>query len=178
MAQKVKNLPAMQETGVRFLNREDPLWKEMSTHSSTLAWKIPWTEEPGGLQSMGSQKVRRAGYIYISCTLPRSTCNWPKEVLVVTFQNPLGGFKNIQALHCRPFKCSFWGWGPDILVEVCLFVCFFFFSLKWFPRVARIENPFNPVKRMPKGTYGPHLIEDSIIFQKFGFAVILKQGNC
>ena len=53
-----KRLLAMQKTRVRSLNREDPLEKEMATHSSTLAWKIPWTEEPGGLQSMGSQKVR------------------------------------------------------------------------------------------------------------------------
>ena len=48
----------MQETQVRFLGQEDPLEKEMATHSSTLAWKIPWTEEPGRLQSMGSQRVR------------------------------------------------------------------------------------------------------------------------
>ena len=53
----VKRLPTMQETWVRFLGREDPLKKEMATHSSTLAWKIPWTEEPGRLQSMGSQRV-------------------------------------------------------------------------------------------------------------------------
>ena len=52
----VKNLPAMQETCVRSLGQEDPLEKEMATHSSTLAWKIPWTEEPGGLQSTGSQE--------------------------------------------------------------------------------------------------------------------------
>ena len=57
MAQMVKNLPAMQETQVRFLDWEDPLEKEMATHSSILAWKTPWTEEPGGLQSMGSQRV-------------------------------------------------------------------------------------------------------------------------
>ena len=57
MAQMVKNLPAMQETQVRFLDWEDPLEKEMATHSSILAWKNPWTEEPGGLQSMGSQRV-------------------------------------------------------------------------------------------------------------------------
>ena len=54
MAQTVKRLPAMQETWVPSLGREDPLEKEMATHSSILAWKIPWTEEPGGLQSMGS----------------------------------------------------------------------------------------------------------------------------
>ena len=57
MAQPVKHLPAMQETQVRFLGREDSLEKEMATHSSILAWKIPWMEESGGLQSMGSQRV-------------------------------------------------------------------------------------------------------------------------
>ena len=57
VAQTVKHLPTMQETQVRFLGQEDPLEKEMATHSSTLTWKIPWTEEPGGLQSMGSQEL-------------------------------------------------------------------------------------------------------------------------
>ena len=56
IAQSVKNLPAMQEIWVRFLGREDPLEKEMATHSSILAWRIPGTEEPGGLQSMGLQE--------------------------------------------------------------------------------------------------------------------------
>ena len=53
IAQSVKNLPARQETWVRFLGLEDPLKKEMETHSSILAWRIPWTEEPGRLESMG-----------------------------------------------------------------------------------------------------------------------------
>ena len=53
----VKNLPAMQETWVRSLGQEDPLEKEMATHSSILAWRIPWTEEPDRLQFMGSQKL-------------------------------------------------------------------------------------------------------------------------
>ena len=57
MTQLVKNLPAMRETRDRSLSREDPLEKGMATHSSFLAWRIPWTEEPGGLQSMGSQRV-------------------------------------------------------------------------------------------------------------------------
>ena len=57
MAQTVKCLPAVQETGVQFLGREDPLEKEMAIHSSALAWKIPWTEEPDRLQSMGWQRV-------------------------------------------------------------------------------------------------------------------------
>ena len=58
VAQRVINLPAMQETWVRSLGPEDPLEKEMATHSSILAWRIPWTEKPGGLQPMGSQRVR------------------------------------------------------------------------------------------------------------------------
>ena len=59
MAQTVKRLPAMRETWVRSLGWEDPLEKEMATHSSTLAWKIPWTEEPCKLQSTGSQRQAR-----------------------------------------------------------------------------------------------------------------------
>ena len=57
VAQMIERLPAMQKTQVRSLGREEPLEKEMTSQSSTLAWKIPWTEEPGGLQFMGSQRV-------------------------------------------------------------------------------------------------------------------------
>jgi len=57
VVQSVKSLPAMWETQIQFLGGEDLLEKEMATHSSILAWRNPWTEEPGGLQSMGSQKV-------------------------------------------------------------------------------------------------------------------------
>ena len=58
MAQKVKNLSAMQETWVRAPAQEDSLDKEMATHSTILAWKIPWTEEPGELQYLGSKRAR------------------------------------------------------------------------------------------------------------------------
>ena len=58
VAQRVKSLPAMRDTRIQSLGWEDPLEKEMATHSSTLAWKIPWTEKPGRLQSMGLQRVR------------------------------------------------------------------------------------------------------------------------
>ena len=57
VAQTVKRLSTMRETWVRSLGWEDPLEKEMAIHSSTIAWKVPWTEEPGRLQSMGSQRV-------------------------------------------------------------------------------------------------------------------------
>ena len=59
MAQTVKCLPTIQETQVRSLDQDDALEKEMATHSSTLAWKIPRMEEPGGLQSMGSRRVQQ-----------------------------------------------------------------------------------------------------------------------
>ena len=60
MAQLVKNLPAMQETQLQSLGWENPLEKEMATHSSILAWRIPWTEEPGGLQFMELQRIGHA----------------------------------------------------------------------------------------------------------------------
>ena len=58
LQEMVKNLPAVQKAQVRSLGRDDPLEKGMATHSSVLACRIPWTEEPGGLQSMGSQRIR------------------------------------------------------------------------------------------------------------------------
>ena len=57
VAKMVKQLPAMRETWIRSLGQDDPLEEEMATHSSTFAWKIPWTEEPGRLQSVGSQRI-------------------------------------------------------------------------------------------------------------------------
>ena len=61
MAQTVKNLPEMQDTRVQSLGGEDPLENEVATHSSILSWRIPWTEEPGGLQSVGLQRVGHHG---------------------------------------------------------------------------------------------------------------------
>ena len=67
MVKKKKNLPAMQETQVRSLGREDPLEKGMATHSRILAWRIAWTEEPGRLQSMGLQSQIISRYYYQPC---------------------------------------------------------------------------------------------------------------
>ena len=64
VAQRLKHLPAMWETRVRSLGREDPLEKEVATHSSILAWRIPWREEPGRLQSMGLQRVRLSYFTF------------------------------------------------------------------------------------------------------------------
>ena len=80
VAQTVKCLPAMRETWVQSLGWEDPLEKEMAAHSSTLAWKIPWMEEPGRLQSMGSQRVRHDGasslFFYYPFKLPLKCLHW------------------------------------------------------------------------------------------------------
>ena len=73
MAQTVESLCAVQETQVRSLDLEDPLEEEMGTYSSILAWRILWTEEPGGLQSMGSQRVR---HDWATNTFTLSLCEW------------------------------------------------------------------------------------------------------
>ena len=78
VVQLVKNLPAVQETWVWSLGWEDPLEKEMATHSSTLAWRIPWTEEPGRPQSMGSQRVRHncaTMFMFMSTHVRKSLCS-------------------------------------------------------------------------------------------------------
>ena len=76
VAQRLKRLPAMQETWVLSLGREHPLEKEMATHSSILAWRIPWMEEPGGLQSTGSQRVGQNWSTSLSVSLTFSSCLW------------------------------------------------------------------------------------------------------
>ena len=82
----VKNLPAVQETWVQSLGWEYPLEKEMATHSSVLAWRIPWTEEPGGLQSMGSQRVEHD----LVTKPPTGTVmnGFSDEVTLLLFQDP------------------------------------------------------------------------------------------
>ena len=78
VAQRLKHLPAMQETWVQSLGREDPLEKEMATHSSILAWRIPWTEEPGGLHRVAKSQTRLSNFTHSlthsntgGCCLPR-----------------------------------------------------------------------------------------------------------
>ena len=74
MARTIKNPPAMQETQVRSLGGEDPLEEGMATHSSILAWRIPCTEEPGGLQSMGSQKSQTRMKRLSTHSMPQTLC--------------------------------------------------------------------------------------------------------
>ena len=85
MAQRLKCLPAVHETWVQSLGQEDPLEKEMATHSSILAWRIPWTEEPGGLQSTGSQSRTQLSdftFTFRTWKQPRcsSTGEWIKKL--------------------------------------------------------------------------------------------------
>ena len=83
VAQLVKSLPAMQETWVRSLGQEDPLEKEMAIHASILAWRIPWTEEPGGLQFMGSQRV---GHDWENNTFTFNTFHIEDKIITVSYK--------------------------------------------------------------------------------------------
>ena len=128
VAQTVKRLPTMRETRVQSLGREDPLKKEIATHSSTLAWKIPWTEEPGRLQSMGSQrighdwatsfhfKVRVWGMlgsdagegISIADRKVKVEC-WLGMMMVVVIDDPQGSCWMGHPLTCSPQRCLWIG---------------------------------------------------------------------
>ena len=88
VAQTVKNLPEKQDTWVWSLGQEDPLEKGMAAHSSILAWRIPWTEEPGGLQSMWSQKVR---HHWVTKHSTESRNNW---FLYFGKKNTMEGFQS------------------------------------------------------------------------------------
>ena len=81
VAQRLKRLPAMQETWVQSLGQEDPLEKEIATHSSVLAWRIPWTEEPGGLQSTGLQRVGHDWATSLSLSLLHLWCSRHRNIL-------------------------------------------------------------------------------------------------
>ena len=108
LAQRIKRLPAMQETWVRSLGWEDPLEKEMATHSNILAWRIPWTEEPDGLQSMGSQRV---GHDWASSHLTYIFYNWR----FVSFDHISHHTKILQYYWlCSP-HCSFHPYDSFIL---------------------------------------------------------------
>ena len=117
MAQTVKWLSIMRETWVWSLGREDPLEKEMAIHSYTIAWKIPWTEEPGSLQSMRSQRVRQDWATSLSLSLwcmdveldykeswvPKNWCFWI-VVLEKTLESPLDCME-IQPVHSKDDQC-------------------------------------------------------------------------
>ena len=104
MSQMVKNLPAMWETQFRSLGREDPMEKGMATRSRILAWRIPWTEEPGGLPSMGSQSQTQWSYWHV-----RFTFQWPGD-------NPSAQERRFWLVP-TPRACPGWGSVPWLGVE-------------------------------------------------------------
>ena len=148
VAQRLKCLPAMQETRVQSLSQEEPLEKEMATHSSTLAWRIPWREEPGGLQSMGVTKSRtqlsdfthsltQCEYYLNSCQnmSNSSTAFWNflESFLLEYFWSPVGwiyacptcGLDNKMLTVLTAVE---WFW---IILNVTLFVSFIFSKNKY-----------------------------------------------
>ena len=96
--QTIKNLTAMRKTLVRSVGQEDPLEKDMATHSTILAWRIPWTEEPGGLQSMGSQRVGH---------------NWATSTFTFTLQLGLPGGASGKESTCQ-CRCKRLGFNPRV----------------------------------------------------------------
>ena len=114
MAQTVKNLPAMQEAQVRSLGQKDPLEKGMATHSRILAWRTPWTEEPGGLQSMGLQRVghdwaTQLNWTKLSCSFTLNIffclCIWPDFLCCVYVVGRLATFPGLIGVAlCR--RCA------------------------------------------------------------------------
>ena len=112
VAQRLKHLLAMWETWVRSLSWEDPLEKEMATHSSILAWRIPWTEEPGGLQSTGSQRV---GHDWAT-SLTHSLRRWVKEHLAMIY---------VKECSAYVFHCEFYSFWPyiEIFNLFCIYLC-------------------------------------------------------
>ena len=121
MAQRVKCLSAMQETRVQSRGQEDPLEKEMATPSSTIAWRIPWTEEPGRLQSMGSQRVGQNWMTSLSPYIWGGLRLWKTSFwsLSVSYQKPMSlpqGLRppgRIRIYHLgmnKQFTVLFWPW--------------------------------------------------------------------
>ena len=109
VAQMVKNLPAMQETWVWSLDWEDPMEEGLATHSSILAWRIPWTEEPGGLQSVGWQ---RAGHNWVTNTHTHTHTH--TQILTVQYRGGL--LKHKMLTHKHTWICLKWffhGWSED-----------------------------------------------------------------
>ena len=103
LAQRVKCLPALRDTQVRSLVWEDPLEKEMATHSSILAWRIPWTEEPGRLQSMGSQRVRH---------------EWATSLSFFSFSLSLNSYVAMDKWHSNIHPIVLMWTSDDILVYI------------------------------------------------------------
>ena len=113
VASRLKHLPGMWETRVQSLGWEDPLEKEMATHSSTLAWRITWREEPGRLQSMWSQRV---GHDWVTHTHTSSGCQFLcSKVILFLFQFY---WETIEIYPCLKFLCTEWWLDLHVLLNV------------------------------------------------------------
>ena len=131
----VKRLSTMRETWVQSLGREHPLEKEMAVHSSTIAWKIPWTEEPGRLQSMGSQsqtRLRDFPFLSFHClyTPDISLFLKPTIAFVVVFHGIIVGTFIVQA----------WGWPVVWLCSGILCFVLYLVSLLFFPTFGEFKS--------------------------------------
>ena len=128
VAQMVKNLPAMQKTWVQSLRQKDPLEKEMATHSSILAWRIPWTKKPGGLWSMGSQSQTRLRYYHF---------HFQRDVQKNVLQNVKNSLHWIEGLNEmeKKFICIFLYVGIFFKVTIM-----FTKILKLFSKTGNIKN--------------------------------------
>ena len=148
VAQRLKHLPAMWETWVRSLSQEDPLEKEIATHSSIRAWRIPWMEEPGGLQSMGSQRVghdwvtslhfhflcqRSAAFIYMDLFLSSLFCSINYLCIFLVILSYLD--------HCSFMQLHSKTWSS--VVSVICFSFAFSINLLFFITAPSLFNNFN-----------------------------------
>ena len=166
MAQVIKNLPAMQETWVWSLSQEDRLEKGVTTHSSILVWRIPWTEEPDGLQSMGLQKVR---HDWATNTFTSTLIKWNESHSVVTDSlwpqilqaSGVGSLSLLQGIF--PTE----GLNPGL--SHCRWI-FYWLSHKWSPRILEwVAYPFSRGSSWPRNrTRSPALQADSLPTELWG----------
>ena len=137
MAQRIKHLPAVHETWVRSLGWEDPLEKEMATHSSILAWRIPWTEEPGRLQSTGSQRVGHDWATSHTRThLSKCTCGectWMTQDSGSNLPTKMIAFLSIS--RCKSGSTSKWVVFAIMMEILCLTVYVYKNGADWFESV-------------------------------------------
>ena len=171
LAQMVKHLPAMRETWVWSLGREDPLEKEMATHSSTLAWKIPWMEEPGRLQSMGLQRVGHdwATSLFFHCSLglPRwlsgkeSACQcrrsefnpWVRKILWRRKWQPTQVYLPEKFHGQRSLEdYSLWSWKQYDTIEWLSIHRHYFSEMKQLPKL-RLKIVKEETKQINTGIY-------------------------
>ena len=139
MAQTVKNLPAMQETRVQSLGQEDTQEKEMATHSNILAWRIPWMEEPGGLQSAGLQRVRQDSVTNdLKQWISKMNIQCKDEVVDLSLGISLSQISLLGATDIIMRKNTNHSLLLHIFRSILLFELLLFLNvLKYFPKISR-----------------------------------------